>query len=252
MKKYLGQNFLYDPSILKRIIQAGGVTHEDTVVEIGPGRGRLTRMLAERAKKVIAIEIDRELYGRLKDELKDLPNIELVLGDGLRYDYSILDRFKVVANIPYYITTPIIFKLLEHKGRLTSMTLTLQREVAERMVSAPGGKDYGVLTLMVQYHGKPKIKFIIPRGAFRPVPRVDSACLHMEIRRTPPVMVKDEEFFFKVIKTAFSHRRKTIANALKPVSPFIKERLLSLGIEPVRRPETLSMEEFARLADVLR
>jgi 16S rRNA (adenine1518-N6/adenine1519-N6)-dimethyltransferase len=250
-KKRLGQNFLFDPSILNRIIDAASLSPDDTVVEIGPGPGRMTAMLAGRVKKLIAIELDESLYEKLTRELSACENIELVLGDALKYRYDSLQQFKVVANIPYYITTPILFTLLEHRDRLTSITITLQKEVAARIVAPPGGKDYGILSLMVQYYGKPELKFIVPKGAFRPVPKVDSALVHIAINSRPPVSVRDEKMFFTVIKTAFSQRRKMLANSLKPLSEEIKEKLLLAGIEPTRRPETLNMEEFARLADTL-
>ena len=250
-KKRLGQNFLFDPSILKRIVQAARLSSDDTVVEIGPGPGRMTAMLAGCVKKVIAIELDRELYERLAGELSGYENIDLVHGDALKFPYETLDEFKVVANIPYYITTPILFKLLEHRDRLISITVTIQKEVAERIVARPGGKEYGVLSLMIQYYGNPKLEFIVPRGAFRPVPKVDSAVIHIEISQRPSVAVKDEKLFFRVIKTAFSQRRKMLLNSLKPITVDIKERLILAGIEPSRRPETLSIEEFARLSDEL-
>jgi len=250
-KRPLGQNFLSDPSILGRMIQAARLSPGDTVVEIGPGHGRLTAMLAEQAKMVIAIELDAKLYERLRETLSAYDNIEVVHSDALQYPYETLDAFKVVANIPYYITTPIIFKLFEHRSRLTSITVTVQREVARRIVAGPGGKDYGVLSLMVQYYGQPKLEFIVPRGAFRPVPKVDSAVVRIELYEKPPLVVRDERFFFRVIKTAFSQRRKMLLNALKPLSGDIKERLILAGIDPARRAETLSMEEFARLSDEL-
>lgn len=249
-KKHLGQNFLYDPSILRRIVQAAEISSEDTVVEIGPGHGRLTWLLAEKAKRVIAIELDRELYEKLRQDEVD-KDIELVHGNALRYPYEDLPEFKVVANIPYYITTPIIFRLIESRGNLISMTLTVQREVAKRIAAQPGTKDYGVLSIMIQYYAIPELKFIIPKGAFRPVPKVDSALVNMKIRKSPPVEVKDEKFFFRVVKTAFSHRRKTLVNALKVLSENIKDEIIMAGIDPQRRPGTLSIEEFARLADVL-
>lgn len=250
-KKHLGQNFLFDPSILKRIIQTANLTQDDTVVEIGPGFGRLTRMLADEVKRVIAIELDGELYERLKNELSGYDNIELIHGDALKYPYGTLNEFKVVANIPYYITTPIIFKLFEHRDRLGSITIMIQKEVARRIAAGHGNKEYGILSLMTQYYGRPELGFIVPRGAFRPVPKVDSAVVHIEIYKKPPVKVKDEALFFRVIRTAFSQRRKTLANSLKPVSPDIKEILPLAGIEPNRRAETLSIEEFAKLSDIL-
>lgn len=250
-KKRLGQNFLYDPSILKRIIKVASLSPEDTVVEIGPGHGRLTAMLAEQVKNVIAIELDSELYERLLDDLSVHKNIELVHGDALKYRYETLDEFSVVANIPYYITTPIIFKLLEYREHLKSITITLQKEVAARIVAKPGGKEYGVLSLMIQYYGSPKLEFIVPKGAFRPVPKVDSAVVHIGIYERPVVKVSNESLFFRVIRAAFSQRRKTLANALKPISGEIKEKLILAGIEPARRAETLSIEEFARLSEIL-
>ncbi len=249
-KKHLGQNFLFAPSILRSIIQSADLSDSDTVIEIGPGPGGLTRLLAERVKKVVAIELDPYLYNRLTVELKDLDNIVLVLGDALKYPFEQLDRFKVVANIPYYITTPIIFRLIEAAQNLDSMTLTIQKEVAERIVAGPGTKAYGVLSLMVQYRAEPELKFIIPKEAFRPAPKVDSAVVHMKLREKPAVAVQDEVFFARVIKTAFSQRRKTLSNSLK-VFNNIGAALKQAGIDPKRRPETLSLEEFGRLSDSL-
>ena len=250
-KRYLGQNFLYDPSILKRIIQVAQLNREDVVVEIGPGPGRLTRMLAERVRKVIAIELDKRLFEELKTELADYKNMEFIYGDALKYPYESLPEFKVVANIPYYITTPIIFRLLKVRKNLRSMTFTVQKEVAERIAAAPGGRDYGVLSLMVQYYAEPRLKFIISKRSFRPMPRVDSAVLHIKILEKPSVSVKDEEIFFKVIKTSFSQRRKMLSNSLKSLREDIRDRLIQAGIDPERRPETLGIEEFAKLSDIL-
>jgi 16S rRNA (adenine1518-N6/adenine1519-N6)-dimethyltransferase len=247
-KKSLGQNFLFDPAILGRIIEAASIGPDDTIVEIGPGPGRLTTLLSKVAKKVVAIELDSDLYIKLQDELAGRENVELVLGDALKYRYDDLSSFKVVANIPYYITTPIIFSLLAARDNLVSMTLTIQKEVAQRIVANPGTKDYGVLSLAVQYHADPEIKFIIPAGAFRPVPKVDSAVIHMHIRKTPKVIVADEALLFKIIRAGFSQRRKTLSNALKPLMPDIKDVLIDTGIDPGRRGETLSMDEFAILA----
>ena len=247
-KKSLGQNFLFDPAILGRIIEASSIGPDDTIVEIGPGPGRLTTLLSKVAKKVVAIELDSDLYIKLQDELAGRENVELVLGDALKYRYDDLGSFKVVANIPYYITTPIIFSLIAARDNLVSMTLTIQKEVAQRIVANPGTKDYGVLSLAVQYHADPEIKFIIPAGAFRPVPKVDSAVIHMHIRKTPKVIVADEALLFKIIRAGFSQRRKTLSNALKPLMPDIKDVLIDTGIDPGRRGETLSMDEFAILA----
>lgn len=251
-KKHLGQNFLFDPSILHRIVEASGIAASDTVVEIGPGHGSLTALLAGVAKKVIAIELDPDLYEKLKADARLPRNVELVHSDALKFPYEKLERFTVVANIPYYITTPIIFRLMDAKGHLQSMTLTIQREVAERIVAKPDTKDYGVLSIAVQYYADTKLEFIIPRGAFRPVPKVDSAVIRMDMLGSPRVKVSDEKLFFRIVRTAFAQRRKTLSNALKPVSKDIKDVLALAGIDPVRRAETLSIEEFARVADMMR
>lgn len=248
-KKHLGQNFLFDPSILRKIIEAANITPDDVIVEIGPGHGRLTKMLAEVSKRVIAIELDADLYEKLKETFAKYANIELVHGDALKYPYEKLKSFKVVANIPYYITTPIIFKLLEKRKFLKSMTLTIQKEVAQRIVAKPNTSEYGILSIVIQYYGDPKIKFTIPRGAFRPIPKVDSALIHIDILKKPRVKVKNEKLFFKVIKAAFSQRRKMLQNSLKTLSRDIKEILLSADIRPESRPENLSIEDFARLSD---
>jgi 16S rRNA (adenine1518-N6/adenine1519-N6)-dimethyltransferase len=250
-KKHLGQNFLFDPSILSNIVRAADLSDGDTVIEIGPGPGRLTRILAERVKKLIAIELDPDLYERLKGDFIAYSNVEIIHGDALKFAFETINEFKVVANIPYYITTPIIFRLIDAREHVKSMTLTIQKEVAERIAAAPGGKDYGVLSIMVQYFADPELKFIIPREAFRPAPKVDSAVVHMKILSNPRVQVRDEKIFFRVIKTAFSQRRKTLSNSLKGVRGDIKEVLAGSGIDPQRRPETLSIEEFARLSDSL-
>ncbi|MEC4675705.1 MAG: 16S rRNA (adenine(1518)-N(6)/adenine(1519)-N(6))-dimethyltransferase RsmA [Nitrospirota bacterium] len=246
--RHLGQNFLYNTSILAGIIEAAGITREDVVVEIGPGPGRLTRMLAEKAKKLVAIELDDNLFQKLKICFAGYNNVELIHADALKFPFESIGDFRVVANIPYYITTPIIFRLLEAGKSLKTMTLTVQKEVAERIVAAPGGKDYGVLSIMVQYHTRPELKFIIPKEAFRPVPRVDSAVLHIEVLESPSICVRDEKLFARLVRTAFSQRRKTLANSLKSFSG-IRERLVSAGIDPRRRPETLSLAEFAEIAN---
>jgi 16S rRNA (adenine1518-N6/adenine1519-N6)-dimethyltransferase len=251
-KKYLGQNFLYDPSILSRIIFAADLTGEDTVVEIGPGPGRMTRMLAERAKRLIAIELDHDLYERLKGDFIAYRNVEIVHGDVLRFPFEALDAFKVVSNIPYYITTPIIFRLLDAKRSLISMTLTIQKEVAERIVARPGNRDYGVLSIGTQFYAEPELKFIIPKEAFRPIPKVDSAVIHMKIRKEAAVTVQDTTMFFRVVKASFAQRRKTLSNSLLCLSQNIKDILRAADIDPKRRPETLSLSEFARIADSLR
>jgi 16S rRNA (adenine1518-N6/adenine1519-N6)-dimethyltransferase len=250
-KKHLGQNFLFDPSILRRLVEISNITASDTVVEIGPGHGSLTAILSGIAKKVIAIELDNDLFPKLQDRFGGSGNVVLVQGDALTYPYETLEPFKVVANIPYYITTPIIFRLMEAGKRLKSMTLTIQKEVAQRIIAGPNTKAYGVLSISVQYAAAAEMGFIIPRGAFKPVPKVDSAVVHLTMRNRPKVAVKDEKLFFTVVRAAFSQRRKTLSNALKQLSPDIREKLIDAGIDPRRRGETLTIEEFAGLADIL-
>jgi 16S rRNA (adenine1518-N6/adenine1519-N6)-dimethyltransferase len=252
MGRRLSQYFLHDPSILGKIADAAHLETGDTVVEIGPGPGGLTRILAEQAGRVVAIELDRSLHAKLAGEFAGVPNVELVRGDALRYDYSALGPFKVVANIPYHITTPIIFKLLEYKDNLRSMTLTVQKEVAERIAAAPGTKDYGVLSITVQYYAKAELKFVIPAGAFRPVPKVDSACIHIEVYDSPPVRAADEELFRSIVRAAFGQRRKTLHNSLKGIAPDMDEVLEAAGVSPRLRPEKLSIRDFARISDEVR
>lgn len=249
-RKHLGQNFLYNTSILERIISAAGLSEEDTVAEIGPGPGRLTRLIAEKVRRVVAIELDPELYSRLCRELVGYTNIKLVHDDAMKFHYEDLGAFKVVANIPYYITTPIIFRLIDARRFLKTMTLTIQKEVAERIVAPPGGKDYGVLSIMVRYYADAELKFIIPKEEFRPVPKVDSAVVHITMLDSPSVGVKDEKIFFRLVKTAFLQRRKTLSNSLKNFGLDVKEKLIKAGIDPIRRPETLGIEDFARLSDL--
>lgn len=248
-RRYLGQHFLSDPLIIDRIVKSAQLTTEDLVVEIGPGTGELTRVLSEKVQKVIAIELDEVLYNRVKARLAGHGNVELVLGDALEFPYETIPEFTVVANIPYYITTPLIFRLIAAKEHLKSMTLTIQKEVAERIVAAPGGKNFGVLSLMIQYHAVPTLLFSVSRKAFRPQPRVDSAVVRVDIMKSPTVSVGDEQLFFRIIKTAFSQRRKMLSNSLARIRSDVKEWLRNAGIDPDRRPETLSIEEFARLSD---
>jgi 16S rRNA (adenine1518-N6/adenine1519-N6)-dimethyltransferase len=250
-KSRLGQNFLYDPSILCRIIQAAELSPEDTVAEIGPGPGKLTSLLAKNVKQVIAIELDETLFERLRGDFIGYSNVNLIHSDALKFPFETIGKFKVVANIPYYITTPIIFRLLEARASLQTMTLTVQKEVAERIVAPPGKKDYGVLSIMLQYYTLPELKFIIPKEAFRPVPKVDSAVLHIRILEKPAIEPKDEKIFFKVVRTAFSQRRKTIHNSLKSLGKDIRDILAKAGIDPQRRAETISSLEFAKLSDLL-
>lgn len=254
-KKSLGQNFLNDPHYLNKIADAARVGPGDQVLEIGPGLGHLTTVLTQRAQKVLAIEVDDRLIPHLQGEFSACRNFELLHADALEYDYgSLKGRWKVVANLPYYISTPIIQKLISCREKFISLTLMLQKEVAERIASPPGGKEYGYLSVLVQFYTVPRIEFKVPPGAFSPRPEVDSAVITLFLRDRPAVTIKDEAFFISVIKAAFSHRRKTLRNALKKLD-LPKEKMDavrdSTGIDLGRRAETLSIEEFGCLADFL-
>jgi 16S rRNA (adenine1518-N6/adenine1519-N6)-dimethyltransferase len=252
-KKSLGQNFLKDPHYLSKIVDAARIGPSDQVLEIGPGLGHMTRILSERAEKVLALELDERLIPILRTDFADKPNVSIVQIDALEYQYAALPgTWKVVANLPYYISTPIIQLLLEHRARFTSLTLMLQKEVAERIAAEPGGKEYGYLSILVQLYAAPRIEFTVPPGAFTPQPEVDSSVITLRMRDKPAVLLKDERFFFQVVKAVFSQRRKTLRNGLKQLTlpkEKLNDVLLQTGIDLGRRAETLSMEEFGRLAD---
>ncbi len=241
MRRPLGQHFLFDPGILRKIADCGDISASETVVEIGPGLGTLTRLLAERAKKVIAIEFDKRLIGRLKENLSGLSNVEIITANALEFPYeTIRGEFKVVANIPYYITTPLLFRLLEFREKLISMTLLIQKEVAVRIVAPPGNKDYGVLSISIQFQTKPELKFRVSRKSFSPPPSVDSAVVHFNIPTNPIYRVNDVSFFFTTVKKAFSQRRKMLSNSLGSFNG-ISEALGKTGIDPKLRPEKLKV-----------
>jgi len=254
-KKSLGQNFLKDPHYLGKIVDAARVDPGDKVLEIGPGLGDLTRLLAGRAARLLALELDERLVPRLREEFRDAPSVEIVLADALEYPYEQLEgAWKVVANLPYYISTPLIQRLLACRCVLTSMTLMLQKEVAERIAAPPGGREYGYLSVLVQLYAEPRIEFVVPRGAFSPRPKVDSAVISLAVREKPAVPLRDDEFFFRVVKAAFSQRRKTLRNALRQLDiplAVMADLPAKTGIDLGRRAETLSVEEFFRLADFL-
>jgi len=254
-KKSLGQNFLKDPNYLKKIVDAARVGPDDLVLEIGPGLGHLTRVLASRAKKVLALELDERLVPLLQREFSLLHNVEIVQADAIEYPYGALsDKWKVVANLPYNISTPIIQKLIAHRDKFTSLTLMLQQEVAERVASLPGGKEYGYLSVIVQLYAEPRIEFMLPPGAFMPRPDVNSAVMTLTIRERPAVAVLDEKFFVRVVKAAFSQRRKMLRNALKQLDIPAEKMAVILnktGIDLNRRAETLTVTEFGMLADHL-
>ena len=261
--KSLGQNFLTDKNIIDQILEGSGITGDDLVIEIGPGIGVITREAAQMAHKVIAIEIDTNLIPILNWTLGDLENVEIVNQDVLKTQLNDLiakESFpgvvRVVGNLPYYITTPIIMKLLEDQVPAASITVMMQKEVADRLTAKPGTKDFGAISLMVEYFAEAKEIVKVPRTVFVPQPKVDSTVLRLDIRDEKPVKVEDEEFLFKVIKAGFGQRRKTLSNALSVLKGYDKATILrcleEAGIDPVRRGETLSLEEYARLSDVLR
>lgn len=253
--KKLGQNFLIDEDIVRRIVAAAELTADDTVLEVGPGIGTLTQGLAESGASVVAVELDKRLLPVLAAMLEGYDNVRIVSGDILQVDIMRevdAPEFKVCANLPYYITTPIIFALLEKRLPMERLVAMVQKEVAERMAAQPGGKDYGALSVAIQYYTEPEIAFIVPPSSFIPAPAVDSAVIVCKRRRQPPVEVCDEALFFRVVKAAFSLRRKMLSNSLKNMGVTGEQagRWLELaGIDGRRRAETLSLEEFARLTN---
>lgn len=255
MSKKLGQNFLIDDSVVAGIVAAAGIREGDPVLEIGPGIGTLTQGLAEAGAAVTAVELDRRLLDVLGKTLEGYENVKVIHGDILKIDISReinQENYKVVANLPYYITTPIIMKFLEERLPVELLVTMVQKEVAERMVAKPGGKDYGALSVAVQYYTKPEIMFIVPPQAFIPPPAVESAVIRCTVRSTPPVTVISEKMFFRVVKAAFAQRRKTLANALKAaglVKDELEQVLTQAGIDGMRRGEQLSLEEFAAIAN---
>jgi len=254
MSKKLGQNFLIDESVVNNIVEAAGIAHGDAVLEIGPGIGTLTQGLAEAGATVTAVEIDRRLLDVLAKTLEGYDNVRVVHGDILKIDISETvgaPRYKVVANLPYYITTPIIMGLLEARMPIDVLVTMVQKEVAQRMVAVPGTKDYGALSVAVQYYTKAEIMFIVKPDSFIPPPSVDSAVIRCTVREKPPVQV-DEKIFFRVVKAAFAQRRKTLSNTLKTSgvpAETLKVILAAAGIDGNRRGETLSIDEFAALAN---
>ena len=263
-KKNYGQNFLIDSNILDGILQSAGVTDEDCVLEIGPGIGSLTQMLADTAKKVIAVEIDSHLIPILKGTLAGYNNICLLNQDILKTDIDKLiidenngEAIRVVANLPYYITTPIIMDLLENHRNVKSITVMVQKEVAERMQAKPGTKDYGALSIAVQYYCEAGMDMIVPPSCFMPKPKVASAVISLHLRTEPLVQVINEQLFFHVVKCAFGQRRKTLLNSLFNLGEFAldKETLTAIiqqvGLDERVRGEALSIEKFGQLTNAI-
>ncbi|MDY6030016.1 MAG: 16S rRNA (adenine(1518)-N(6)/adenine(1519)-N(6))-dimethyltransferase RsmA [Acidaminococcaceae bacterium] len=253
--KKLGQNFLVDPAVVQGIVEAAELSPSDTVLEVGPGIGTLTQGLAESGADVVAVELDRRLLPVLDTTLAGYNNVTVVNEDILQADIKKLSGgkcFKVCANLPYYITTPIIFALLEQRLPIDRLVVMVQKEVAQRITAKPGGKDYGALSVAMQYYTDPELVFIVPPASFIPQPSVDSAVIVCRKRQEPPVIVKDEEVFFRVVKAAFSLRRKMLSNSLKNMgidAAKCQQWLEAAGVDGRRRAETLSLEEFAALTN---
>ena len=261
-QKKFGQNFLIDTHVLDKIISAAGITKDDFVLEIGPGIGTMTQYLACAAREVVAVEIDKNLIPILEDTLQDYENVSVINDDILKVDIAALAEeknqgrpIKVVANLPYYITTPIIMGLFEKNVPLESITVMVQKEVADRMQVGPGTKDYGALSLAVQYYAEPYIVASVPPNCFMPRPSVGSAVIRLTRHQEMPVQVKDEKLMFRLIRASFNQRRKTLANGLKnsPELQFSKEEIETaiekLGKGASVRGEALTLEEFAKLAN---
>ena len=262
-QKKFGQNFLIDTHVLDKIISAAEITKDDLVVEIGPGIGTMTQYLACAAREVVAIEIDKMLIPILQDPLSEYDNVTVINEDVLKVDLNKLAEeknggrpVKVVANLPYYITTPIIMGLFENHVPLHSITIMVQKEVADRMRMGPGTKDYGALSLAVQYYAEPYLVANVPPNCFMPRPNVGSAVIKLTVHENPPVVVRDEQLMFRLIRASFNQRRKTLANGLNnsPELHYSKEQIAEaierLGTSPSVRGEALTLEQFARLADI--
>ena len=261
-QKKFGQNFLIDPHVLDKIIAAAQISKDDCVLEIGPGIGTLTQYLAENARQVVAVEIDSNLIPILEETLKDYPNVTVINEDILKVDMEGLAKeynqgrpIKVVANLPYYITTPIIMSLFEQQVPVDNITVMVQKEVADRMQAGPGSKDYGALSLAVQYYASPYIVANVPPNCFIPRPNVGSAVIRLTRHKEPPVKVKDEKLMFRLIRASFNQRRKTLQNSLNnsPELSYTKEQIGqaigSLGLGATVRREALTREQFGALSD---
>lgn len=264
-QKKFGQNFLIDTHVLEKIISAAGIEKTDFVLEIGPGIGTMTQYLCESAREVAAVEIDRNLIPILEDTLKEYDNVEIIPADILKVDIADMVRqknngepIKVVANLPYYITTPILMNLLESRIPVKDITIMVQKEVALRMCAGPGSKDYGALSLAVQYYAEPQIVANVPPNCFIPRPNVGSAVIRLVCHKNPPVQVKDEKLLFQIIRASFNQRRKTLANGLNNVGNLhltkeqIEKSILALGVPVNVRGEKLTLEQFAKLSDEIK
>ena len=265
-QKRFGQNFLIDTHVLEKIIKSAEITKDDLVLEIGPGIGTMTQYLCENAREVVAVEIDKNLIPILEnDTLAEYDNVTVINEDILKLDLNALvqerndgKRIKVVANLPYYITTPIIMGLFESHVPLQNITVMVQKEVADRMQAGPGSKDYGALSLAVQYYAKPYIAANVPQNCFMPRPNVGSAVIRLTLHEEPPVQVKDEAFLFALIRASFNQRRKTLVNGLTNAGELnlskeeVQEALEQMGLSATVRGEALTLEQFAELSNLLK
>jgi len=260
-RKRWGQHFLVDGNILNKIVQAADISREDTVLEVGPGLGEMTLALARQAKKVVAVEIDTKLVEVVRRKTASCPNVEIIGSDILKVDFRELtgkDRrpIKVVANLPYQISTPLLFRFIEERETFSTLTLMVQKEVAERMVAPSGGKDYGPLSIFVQLFLDLSVRFSVKPSCFFPPPRVDSAVVRLTWKDTPVVGREEEDWFRNVVRGCLGYRRKTLSNALKHSGLALPEdaegRMEKVGIDFRRRPETLAIDEFVRLSRVLK
>ena len=263
-QKKFGQNFLIDGRVLEKIMDAADITKEDFVLEIGPGIGTMTQYLAERAREVLAVEIDKNLIPILAETLSEYENVDILNADILKTDLNKIAEekngghpIKVVANLPYYITTPIIMGLFESHVPVEDVTVMVQKEVADRMQAGPGTKDYGALSLAVQYYAEPYIAANVPPNCFMPRPKVGSAVIRLTKHKTPPVQVKNEKLLFQLIRASFNQRRKTLQNGIKNFSGLnfskeeVAEALEQMGVSPTIRGEALTLEQFAQLSNLL-
>jgi 16S rRNA (adenine1518-N6/adenine1519-N6)-dimethyltransferase len=254
-RRSLGQHFLIDRNIVRKIVRLAELQPGETVLEIGPGRGILTEALLDVSGSVIAIEVDSILYAHLRDAFANRSSLKLIEGDALAFDYERLpESFLVVANLPYYVSTPLLFRLLKEGARISRMVLMLQAEVAARLAAPPGGKQYGVLSVAAQFRCEVRLAFKVSATCFQPPPRVDSAVVVLTPLLRPRVSVQDEGFFFKVVRAGFAHRRKSLANSLRDEGfdpETTKVALSEAEIDGARRAETLSLQEFGALANRL-
>lgn len=261
--KNYGQNFLIDEYTVSSIVEKANVSKDDLIIEIGPGLGTLTSILLEKAGKVVCVELDPKMIEIIKDRFSLYDNFEFIHDDILKVDLKKLisensnfNNVKVVANLPYYITTPIIMKLLEEKLNLTSITVMVQKEVAERLAETPGGKDTGAITYSINYYTNPQIILNVSKDCFIPSPKVDSAVIQLEVLNTPKIKVSDENLFFKIIKLAFLQKRKTLINSLSnsglQSKDFLEKMLNDLSINSKVRAEQLSLEDFGKITDYIK